>query len=133
MKWTVEQQRRYRAQVKRLGLTDEQRRDLLERLTGKRSTLELTRAELERVIRFQARMLGERHPTQDDKIRALEKVLGWSGQPARLAGFIRRQTGGKKFQLSQLTPREKSALIEGLKGVLKSLQRKREKNPVSQP
>jgi len=125
MKWSLEQQRRYRTQVKALGLDDDARRDLLQSLTGKRSTSELDRSAMARVIEAQAAMMGQPKPTQDDKIRGLEKALGWHGQPARLAGFIRRQTRGRKHDLSQLTPREKSALIEGLKGVIASIRRKR--------
>ncbi|MEW6358192.1 MAG: hypothetical protein AB1696_17800 [Planctomycetota bacterium] len=116
MKWSIEQQRKYRAQVRELGLDDEARRALLFALTGKRSTSELDSREMADVIREQSHRLGHR-TTQDDKIHGLEKVLGWYGQPARLSGFIRRQTHGRKRDLSELTPREKSALIEALKGV----------------
>ncbi|NOZ20902.1 MAG: hypothetical protein GXP25_07405 [Planctomycetes bacterium] len=116
MKWSIGQQRKYRAQVRELGLDDEARRALLSALTGKCSTTELDSREMADVIREQARRLGHR-ATQDDMIHGLERALGWYGQPARLKGFIRRQTHGRKHELSALTPREKSALIEALKGV----------------
>ena len=126
MKWTTAQQKKYRAQVRELGLGDEARRALLRSLTGKSSTSELDGRELANVIREQEHRL-RRSSTQDDKIHGLEKVLGWYGQPARLKGFIRRQTGSK-CELAELTPREKSALIEGLKGVLKHIQERAKHN-----
>ena len=122
MKWTIEQQRKYRAQVKELGLSDDERRDLLRRLTGKDSTVLLDRDEMSLVIIEQDRMLGHtgaepHHASQDDVIHALEHRLGWDDNPHRLQGFIRRQTHGRKENLSDLDRMEKVALIEALKGV----------------
>lgn len=131
MRWTIGQQRKYRAQVRELGLDDEARRALLCALTGKMSTSELDGDELARVIREQERRLrsgGGHVATQDDKIHGLEKVLGWYGQPARLKGFIRRQTHGRKAELPQLTPREKSALIEAMKGVVAHVRARAKQN-----
>jgi hypothetical protein len=122
MKWTIDQQRKYRAQVKELGLSDEERRDLLGRLTGKDSTTLLSRDEMIHVINEQDRMLGHtaaepHHASQDDMIHVLEHRLGWDDNPHRLQGFIRRQTHGRKENLSDLDRMEKVALIEALKGV----------------
>jgi hypothetical protein len=78
------------------------------------------------VINEQERMLGHEagvptHATQDDMIHSLEHRLGWDGNPHRLAGFIRRQTHGRKDSLAELDRFEKVALIEALKGVKKHL------------
>jgi hypothetical protein len=129
MKWTVAQQRRYRAQVKALGLTDEERRALLGRLTGKYSTAALNADEMSQVIVEQERMLGHDaefppHASQDDMIHSIEHRLGWDDNPHRLAGFIRRQTHGRKASLAELDSHEKSALIEALKGVKLHLRRR---------
>ena len=130
MKWTIAQQRRYRAQVKALGLTDEERRDLLRRLTGKDSTTALSADEMALVINEQERMLGHEvavsaHATQDDMVHSLEHRLGWDDNPHRLAGFIHRQTHGKKASLAELDRLEKIALIEALKGVRMHQRRER--------
>ena len=122
MKWTNDQQRKYRAQVRELGLGDDERRDLLRRLTGKDSTALLDRDEMSRVIVEQDHMLGHtaaepHHGSQDDMIHAIEHRLGWDDNPHRLQGFIRRQTHGRKENLSDLDLVEKVALIEALKGV----------------
>ncbi len=131
MKWTIEQQRKYRAQVRELGLSEEERRDLLRRLTGRQSTADLNRDEMTFVINEQEKMLGHAtagstqeppaHASQDDMIRALEHRMGWDENPRRLAGFIRRQTHGRKDSLAELDRKEKAALIEALKGVRKHL------------
>ena len=128
MKWTNDQQRKYRAQVRELGLGDDVRRDLLRRLTGKDSTALLDRDEMSRVIIEQDHMLGHaaaepHHASQDDMIRAIEHRLGWDDNPHRLQGFIRRQTHGRKENLSDLDRMEKVALIEALKGVRMHLAR----------
>jgi len=122
MKWTNDQQRKYRAQVRELGLGDDERRDLLRRLTGKDSTSLLDRDEMTLVINEQDRMLGHtaaepHHGSQDDMVHAIEHRLGWDDNPHRLQGFIRRQTHGRKENLDDLDRMEKVALIEALKGV----------------
>lgn len=127
MKWTIEQQRKYRAQVRDLGLDEETRRAFLRSLTGKSSTAELNRDEMTMVIREQERRLGH-HATQDDKVHAMERMLGWYGQPARLNGFIRRQTHGRKGDLASLAPAEKSALIEAMKGVVKHVRQRTQRD-----
>lgn len=128
MKWTNDQQRKYRAQVKELGLGDDERRDLLRRLTGRDSTALLNRDEMTLVINEQDRLLGHdatepHHASQDEMIHAIEHRLGWDDNPHRLQGFIRRQTHGRKENLGDLDRMEKVALIEALKGVRMHLHR----------
>lgn len=125
-KWVYEQQRKYRAQVAELGLTEEQRRALLHQLTGKDSTTQLDKDEMSAVINAQEQLIaqakglapGERHMSQGDFVHVLERRLGWHRNPRRLAGFIRRQTHGLKESVVQLSAPEKTIIIEALKAML---------------
>lgn len=130
----------YRVQLGRLdaaGWTDEMRRDLLEALTGKRSTGAISSEEMRKLIdrqnaelrkaglapvttrRKNSRRRGQW--TQDEYVAQLELELGWQEEPERLAGFIRHQTGGVKDRLDQLSVGEKTKLINGLKAEKRSL------------
>lgn len=57
---------------------------------------------------------------QFGKIMALANVLAWP--PNRLGGFIRRQTGGWKSDVSTLTRHEASMVISGLDAEIKSIE-----------
>jgi len=136
---TRKQQGLYRAQLKRLeaaGWGDEMRRDLLEAETGKRSTSEISAEEMRRVIDAQNKALRKAglaplttrtkgtfrkgQWNQDEYVAQLELDLGWQEAPERLAGFIRRQTGGLKGCVEDLTTGEKTRLINGLKAEKRS-------------
>jgi hypothetical protein len=107
---------------------DDERRDLMERITGKRSTLELSRDEMKQVIDEQQRLLRQCDPsfqrprrptwTQETYIAHLVDLLGWSKSPERLTGFIRKETRGWIDSLDRLNRAQKSNLISGLKRLL---------------
>lgn len=125
------QQGLYRAQLKRLeqaGWTDEMRRDLLEHVTGKRSTSEIDGEQMARVIDAQNAALRKaglaplsygrrRTMSQVEYILLLARELGWDEEPERLAGFIRRATGGETGEVDELTSQEKTKIINGLKAL----------------
>lgn len=134
MNWTLGQQKFYRRQVAEIAeatgeFSDDARRDFLNRITGKRSTSELDRMQMKRVIDEQRRLLqklGRGRPVrprqprtvnQDEYVALLAERLGWTDQPERLNGMIRRQTGGWKNSLEALNREDKSLLIVALKAL----------------
>jgi phage gp16-like protein len=118
---------------KELGLDDASYRDLLERVVGKRSAKELTRAELDQVL-AEFKRLGWRHkprqqparagtrPIADGEIQGKARAL-WlalyhlgvvrSPAEAALDRFCKRQTGADS--LRWISPERASRLIEALK------------------
>ena len=140
MKWTLAQQRLYRWQVGALDHStgrfgDEARRDLLERITGQRSTSEINEVGMGLIIEEQAKLLlqcgvrtrpprprgDRRRLTQDEYIEVLVRKLGWDGQPERLGGMIRMLTRGWKTGVPALTTREKTMLINALRNLLRDI------------
>lgn len=130
-RWTIDQQRKYRAQIKELGLDDDTRRLLLKRITGKTSTSEIGFDEMSRVITEQEKMLGRSggrpRTTQDDYIYNLADKLGWHKGTGRLQGFLKRQTG--KATLRGLSSKQKSAIIEALKDMKDGRRGERKQSP----
>ncbi|APF20370.1 hypothetical protein Calab_1480 [Caldithrix abyssi DSM 13497] len=105
---------------------------------GKKSTKELTGHEAHEAIQLLSfrkaplRVDGGRHysgsgragdgrhfltQAQANKIGALEYALGWSGNPFRLIGFIKKQTGKNKT-VEMLSRSEASKVIIGLEKLL---------------
>ena len=102
-KHTPAQQRLYRALVRELGLDDDTRRLITQSRCGRRSTQNLTKRQMKRLIDYllekggkaqaaRQRVRGGASVGQVKMIRALEAALGWTGNAARLAGFLRRMT-----------------------------------------
>lgn len=132
--WTQGQQKRYRALVAALRqvaeFDEEMRRDVVERMTGERSTTRISRLQMRRLCEEMDRLCREagakvRPPrrsrrrtgpatiTQDEYIGILAAQLGW--EENRLGGFIERTFRGFKGDVAQLTTHEKSLLIVALK------------------
>lgn len=111
-----------RAAAARKGMSDEHRRDLIERVTGKRSAGDCSLPELGRVLDemnrdWRSREGGE-HRSHIGKVKALWWTLYWLGEvdddsERAIASFVRRQTGidGLRF----LDHRSANSVIEGLK------------------
>lgn len=119
---------------KDLGLDDDAYRDLLERVTGKRSAGELGEAELDAVLRTCRDELGWTHrrrrqprragrrPVAPGPLQAKARAL-WltlyhlgeveSPEEASLDRFVRRQTGLESLRF--LPPEKAHAVIEALK------------------
>lgn len=112
-----------RAAAARRGLTDDERRDLLQRVTGKRSAADLTLPEMGRVL--DALNADRRAPDGQrghvGKIRALWWSLYWLGEidepnDRALTAFVTRQTGVEA--LAFLGHRQAPAVIEALKAMV---------------
>jgi phage gp16-like protein len=127
------------ASAHQLGLDDEERRDLIEAVTGKRTTTSLTWREASEVIEeLKRKGATYRRPrrarpgmNQDNvihlvtakqkaKIAQLIEELAWDN--ARLAGFVKRQTQsrltGPTEDVNAITLQEAQKVIEGLKALL---------------
>ena len=136
MKHTRAQQKLYRVQAaaldRRMGYDDEARRDVIARVLGgnRRSTASVSVEQMAALIAEQNRLLRaagaaeittadqarpRKHMTQDEYIAALVDQLGWTDQPERLGGMIRRVTGGWRDSVALLDRRMKSHLITGLR------------------
>ncbi len=107
------------AAAKKAGLDEETRRDLMERVTGKRSAAEMTLSELGRVLDAIHGRAATR-PWQR-LIAALWQDLAWLGEvqnpsQAALDAFVRRQTG--RGGLRMLDARSADRVIEALKAWL---------------
>ncbi len=137
-KRTPEQNRKIWALAGELGFDEGLLRDLVERLTGQRSTSALTRRQAHVVIdelnrlggkqsppTIETRRPGMATPQQIHKIRSLERDLGWSDNPKRLRSFMQKYSGGIA-RMEWLQYDQASALIESLKGVLRSEQRRQQ-------
>lgn len=117
---------------------DAQYHDWLFVCFGKESTTELTIHEASEAIQLiqkqfpgtkshtlksdyqgygQAGTNGNITPRQAHQVAVLECALGWTDNPARLAGFITRQTG-KQSAVQMLSVKEAQKLITGLERIL---------------
>ena len=111
-----------RAAAARKGMSDEHRRDLIERVTGKRSAGDLRLPELGRVLDemnrdWRAADSGE-HRSHIGKVKALWWTLYWLGEvddqsERAIASFVRRQTGIEALRF--LDHRTAASVIEALK------------------
>jgi len=107
---------------RKLGLQEDQIRDILRRETGKESMRECSDKELDRVIlSLRAHQAGENHTgdratkKQIWKIRAYERELGWQDEPKRLQAFLKKYY--KVEQPEWLTRAQAWRAIESLKKV----------------
>lgn len=136
-KRTPEQNRKIWALAGELGFDEMMLRDLVERLTGQRSTSALTVFQANRLIDEMNRLGGKQTirtttatrrpgmatPEQIHKIRSLERELGWADNPKRLQAFMQKYSGGIA-RLEWLQASQARALIESLKGVLRTEERR---------
>lgn len=133
-KRTPEQNRKIWALAAELGFDEMLLRDLVERLTGQRSTSALTMLQANQLIEEMNRLGGKQTrtatssrrpgmatPEQIHKIRSLERELGWVDNPKRLQAFMKKYCGGVT-RLEWLGFGQARTLIESLKGVLRTEQ-----------
>ena len=133
--------RLYHVLARRLGWSDEQRRAFLLRNLGRRSSKDLTRAQLSSVIDWQQYALGlrtarprwrPRGPTRGqflkiEQFKRLPCPAGWRTHPARSVVMMGRLAKRDVAGVEELTTREASTFIEFLKAVFgRSSPRKRE-------
>lgn len=134
-KRTPEQNRKIWALAGEIGLDEGLLRDLVERLTGQRSTSALTRRQANLVIDemnrlggklpiMKNRRTGMATPEQIHKIKSLERELGWTDNPKRLRAFMQKYSGVARLEWLRFNPAQ--ALIESLKGVKRNLERQKE-------
>jgi len=134
-KRTPEQNRKIWALAGELGFDETLLRDLVQRISGQRSTSSLTIMQANELIEEMNRLSGKQPtraanvrrpgmatPEQINKIRSLEKQLGWADDPRRLQGFMKRFSNGI-VRLEWLTASQASRLIESLKGMKGTLER----------
>lgn len=111
-----------------MRMSDEEVHAVVLRETGKTSIRELTAPELGQVVQKLQRMKdrvngklrsysGRPEMALRQKIHALEKELGWDGDPRRLEGFVKRVT--RVERLEWLSPNQCGQVIEGLKAMAK--------------
>ncbi|PZM61741.1 regulatory protein GemA [Paenibacillus dendritiformis] len=129
-KRTPEQNRKIWALAGELGFDETLLRDLVERLTGQRSTSVLTILQANLLIEEMNRLAGKQTaaqatrrpgmatPEQLHKIRMLERELGWADNPKRLQAFTKKYCGGVA-RLEWLGFGQARTLIESLKAVLR--------------
>lgn len=129
---TNEQMRKIYATAKEIGLDNDLLHTFVFNITGMEHISAITKYEAMDVIdKLKEKKAGEptKRPSENraseeqiNKIRVLERELGWSDNPKRLIGFMRKFA--KTEKLIWLTPLQASNLIDGLKAFLK---REREK------
>lgn len=111
--------RRLHMLARQNGMNEDDYRDRLAQVTGKRSAKELTDAELDRAVEMFHVKQSAAHP-HGRKVKALFIAaynLGAfeSGTDAAMDAFVKRQTG--KERLNWLTPIEANSVIEALKAI----------------
>lgn len=111
------------AKSKELQMDKDMLYSIIMRETGKDSMRELTTKECNRIISVLIKMKEQQQTRpgmatdeQIWKIRSLEKDLGWSDNPKRLEGFVKKFY--KVEKLEWLKFKEASKLIESLKRML---------------
>lgn len=122
---TSDQIKKIYASAREIGMDNDLLHDMIQSMTQKTSIKELTKYEAMDVI---DRMVGKKKaikPVQGraseeqlDKIRALERDLGWDSNTKRLHAFIRKYA--KTEQLHWLTFRQASNVIEALKKLVEN-------------
>jgi len=94
------------------------KKDSIRDLTIKQAANLIDSIETERTVPLPTgRQLPLATKKQIYKIRELEKELGWTDNPARLRGFLRKYAGTE--QVDWLTKEQAWRVIEGLKSILK--------------
>lgn len=115
------------AAAKENGIDNVLLHDIIQEITGKKSSKELTKYEAMNVIdklvgktvrKEQAK--GRASEKQLNKIKTLEHELGWDDNPKRLLAFIKKYA--RTEQLHWLTEHQASNIIESLKKVLEKSQ-----------
>lgn len=114
------------AKSKELDLSKEELYTIIYRETGKESMKELSIKEMNRVL-FVLIQMKEKQRTRPGmatdeqiwKIHELEKSLGWSDNPRRLKGFVKKYYKTEKLEWLKFD--QASKLIESLKKTLKRM------------
>lgn len=104
-----------------LGISEEELRDIVEQETGARSISRLSKGGANKVIdrleNYGVKPGQGAGYMQRQKIRLFSlNQLGWDN-PARIAGFIRKMTGGRTDDIDDLSRKEANGIIEALKGM----------------
>lgn len=115
--------RRIWASARELDIDDDLLHSVVKNLTGSDSISGLTKAQAGRVIDYFEQRKGKQPGIQMAskqqiwKIEQLADELGWSANPKRLAGFIKKYAGIES--LKWLTAAKAWRVIEGLKKIKK--------------
>lgn len=111
-----------------LGLSPQDTKEMAYSLVGKDSLKQFTQSEINEVCyELLARKDGEQRRAgrlsdrQLYKIREYERLLGWDGDPSRLASFVEKFY--KVTVLKWLTPAQAAKLIESLKAMYERMRR----------
>lgn len=111
------------ALARHLGMDSDQVHALVQEVTGSDSVSALNKAGAIRVIDAMKAKAGKVRPqdrvsqNQAWLIEELVRQLGWSDNPKRLQGFMKRVVGVDHIQW--LTPDQSRKVVEGLKAILK--------------
>ncbi|MBB6673001.1 regulatory protein GemA [Cohnella nanjingensis] len=133
---TAEQRRKIFGLQKQHAVDEDDLYSVVEQISGGRSISALTKDQAIQVIDRLARLAGEAKPEQRSnrasdaqlsKIQKLEKDMGWSTDPSRLQGFLRKVVGVDRP--IWLTKQQASKVIEALK----NMQGRAERRPPPQP
>lgn len=117
--------RKIYATARDLGIGNELLHTYVFNMTGQEHISGLTKREAMRIIdglvlknleKEDGHIPGRATKRQKAFITDLEKDLGWKGEPWRLKGFLKKYA--KVEEMSWLTPRQASNVIEGLKKIL---------------
>ena len=117
----------------KLGLDDEEYRDMLINVCNVHSAKDLTETSFNRLMRYLEavgfKSSNYKMPNitkyQEWRLRELEKTLGWKGNPRRLRGFCIKIT---KREMEQLNKTEAGFLIGALERTLKFKLKKQAQN-----
>lgn len=113
--------------AKNIGLEKDNLYDIIEAITGKRSMTKCTGTELNKVVlrlgRYKDSQGSDSNKASKEqiwKIRELEKELGWSDNPARLQGFMKKFSGVEHKEW--LKKWQANNLIEALKKMVERME-----------
>ncbi len=106
-----------------LGLTTDNVHDVVYREVGKEGLRQCSAPELHKVldalklhVKMSKELTGRISDKQLSYIRGLEKQLGWSDDPKRLQGFVKKFA--KVDDVKWLTAKQASKIIEGMKKIV---------------
>lgn len=124
---TQQQMRKIYVLANELGFDNEDLHDIVQSITRKKHISKLTFTEAGKVIeRLQGKPDKKRvclSSSQEKYIKDLAFKLGWSDNPKRLEGFIKKYS--KARAVKNLTPIQASKIIEGLKRLLNEKEMKK--------
>lgn len=125
MSITADQRRKIFGLQKQHGIEQEDLYSVVEQISGNRSISALSKEQAIKVIDRLSRLVGEAKPSpqrehrasdaQLGKIRQLEAELGWSSDPKRLQGFLKRVAHVERP--IWLTKQQAGFVIEALKNM----------------